>query len=321
MKKFYFIALFLVLSVGVYFGVKLDSARYEISAPMLDYEYKKNIIKESGNIRYKLENLRFLVGPKELQEFITANDKEPQIYMPTKNNIDTGIYKANLHMHSTCSDGQASVYNLMQIAQNYAEKNLKGEPFYMAITDHNTVLGAKEVIKVLQENPNKFNKVRVVVGIEVFSAYRSRISGKPVEIHVLSWAINPYDKDLNKEFYKKNLNDKWNRILPDRDFDYVIKMMRQKGIVGVAHPARYTTFLKDKRNNYITEMLEKYKNLGSEPCFVEGYYQSYGNFSEKKELGESFENYINYINSEAERLGIIRTGSTDVHGYSIFKYR
>ena len=55
--------------------------------------------------------------------------------------------------------------------------------------------------------------------------------------------------------------------------------------------------------------------------FTEGYYQSYKSTSTGEHLGTEYDKYINYINDEAKRLNIIRTGSTDAHGYRNYKYR
>ena len=59
-----------------YYNQGLDEKRLKITSPMLDYEYKKNIILSSKNRKYKLENLRQLVGPKELEKFIIENNKK-----------------------------------------------------------------------------------------------------------------------------------------------------------------------------------------------------------------------------------------------------
>ena len=55
--------------------------------------------------------------------------------------------------------------------------------------------------------------------------------------------------------------------------------------------------------------------------FVEGYYQPYKETKDGKALGDEYDKYINHISSEAKRLEINRTGSTDAHGDSIFKLR
>lgn len=320
MKKFSIIIIFFVLSFVGYIG--FHSYRYDIKAPMADIEYKKSILRDSHNLTYTLEALRPLMGKEELAGFIKANDKNPQIYTPSSENRANGIYRANLHSHSTKSDGDVTVEDRMNEAQEYAQKHIKDGYMILAITDHNTVLGAQEIVKVLEKNKNKYTNIKVVPGIEINTQYyKSKRYFYPIDIHVLTWCINPYDKFLKREFYKKNKKDKWNRTKPDRDFDWTISTMSNYGIVGVAHPARYTEELSEYKYTYIPEMLARYKNLNKGVKFVEGYYQSYKQTATGDLLGSEYDRYINYINSEAEKLGIIRTGSTDAHGLSIFKYR
>ena len=308
------------LAFNSYNEKQLRDERFKISAPMQDYEYKRTIIETSGNKYYKLENLRPLVGPEELKEFLKAHNNDEQIYTPSQKNINEGVFKANLHMHTVFSDGEAKVNQLLDMAQEYAENNLNGADMYMAITDHNTVLGTKELIEVLQKNPNKYNKVKVVAGIEIFTAYNnSKIAPRPIEIHVLTLGLNPYDEFLNKEFFKKRHRDKWNRTCPDRDFDWVVKEMSNYGVVGVAHPARYTPFLEGDKYDYIKEMLARYRSIaGDNTIFIEGYYQVYPLLPEKAQLGSEYERYLDFINQEAKKNNIILDGSTDVHGMTIF---
>ena len=66
-KKRWILFLLFILCISFVFFVKLQ---YSIFAPMEDYEYKKNVIFMSKNLTYKLENLRPLVGPNELEKFI-----------------------------------------------------------------------------------------------------------------------------------------------------------------------------------------------------------------------------------------------------------
>ena len=316
LKKFLFAILIIILSFLLYW---VFYGRYLTKAPVLDLAYKKNILKESGNIFYSLENLRPLVGPEELVKLIEANDVNAQSYTPGNENIINGKYIANLHMHTIYSDGKSSVEYLLDTAQAYAEKYLNGENFYMAITDHNTILGTKELIRVLQKNARKYKNIKVVAGIEIFSSYKtSSISKRPVEIHVLTLAVNPYDRFLNKEFYKKDLSNIYNRKRPDHDFDKLISDMENYGVVGIAHPLRYTTFLGDDKYAYMDELLTRFKNQTKGPVFVEGYYQVYPLLPEKKILGDEFDRYYNFVIRKADNLGIYRTGSTDVHGLSIF---
>ena len=302
-------------------GFSWDLYRYHINSPMPDLEYKKAILKKSHNLTYTLEALRPIMGPEELTEFIKNNDSNPQIYTPSIDNRYDGTFRANLHMHTTNSDGKATVQDRFDFAQNYAQKHIKDGYMLIAITDHNTVLGAKEAVRILEKNKGKYDKIRVVPGIEIFTEYkRSEVVNEPVQIHVLTWCINPYDEFLNIEFYKGNLKDKWNRGSQDRDFDWVIRVMADYGIVGVAHPARYTTYMKEKKYPYITEMLTRYSKMNTNTLFTEGYYQSYPVTSTGPHLGAEYDKYINHINAEAKKLGINRTGSTDAHGFDIFGY-
>ncbi len=314
-KRFFSLILFFVIFGLFYF--QYEKQRFYISSPMEDYEYKKAIISDSKNITYKLENLRPLVGPIELENFIKQNDKNPQIYTPSKENIQNGIYRANLHMHSTNSDGEASVEYILDQAQMYSKEKLNGKYFYLAITDHNTVLGAKEIIKVLQKNPNKYKNIKIVAGIEINSTYETKYSENPIEIHILAWGINPYDNFLNKEFYKKDLKNKWNRKQVDPEFQEVIDYMSKRSTVGIAHPARYLSKVEDKEG-YIKELFKDYKLKNKKGVsFLEGYYQSYPTII--KSIDNQFKEFLIFINKEANVFNVIRTGSTDVHGYSIFK--
>lgn len=317
-NKILIIVLSILITFSASFAYYIFIGRYHISAPMQDIEYKKAIIKDSHNIFYKLENLRPVVGEEELLEFIKSNNNNPEIYTPSIENIKKGVFRANLHMHTLNSDGKASVQKRLDDAQKYAENNIKDGYMYIAITDHNTILGSKEVVDILQKNPNKYKNVKVILGMEVFTAFHSLNIKDPAEIHVLTWCLNPYDKFLNKEFYKAPNANKWNRMGYDRDFDYVISMMSKYSIPGVAHPIRYTKRINRDKHLYFDEMFERYKLLSTKPLFTEGYYQVYPRFY----TPEDYENYVKptnqYVIKKADELGIIKTGSTDSHSTEIF---
>ena len=291
--------------------------QYGVNAPIEDYEYKQEIVKMSHNPLYRVENLRNLVGKEELAEFIAKHDKTPIIYTPNKQNIQKGDFQANLHMHTLNSDGLMSVEQLLDFSQFYAQKLPDNKYMYVAITDHNTILGAKDVIRVLQQKSKQYDRVKVIAGMEIFSAYNNpKISDTPVEIHILLWGINPYNKYLNTRFYKSDLNDKYNRKSPDSDSIETIQTMQDYGLVGIAHPARYTSHLGDKKYGYITTMFKDYVQVlkNKKFGFVEGYYQSY----KLKGSSAEYDKFLDFINNEASKNNIIRTGSTDTHHYSIF---
>ena len=345
MKKFFKLknsVIFVLIIVFAYIGFSyLNKKRYELKTPMPDLEYKKSIIKASPNPFYTLERLRPLMGEEELTQFIKDNNNNEQIYTPIRENRYNGAFRANLHNHTINSDGQASVKKLLDKAQKYAELFINDGYMVIGITDHNTVLGAQEIIKILEKYPNRYPNLKIVAGMEINSNYR--FENTPVEIHVLAWCINPYDKYLNKEFYKKDKKDKYNRRETDAEFEKLIKNMTKYSLVGIAHPARYLENIEErKRPLYINTMLKKYKTLTDKTPYIEAYYQSYNqndmkkfenvdeNHIEKyiKELddgsiemlyGERFMEFTKYIRKTADNLGIIKTGSTDSHSFSIFR--
>ena len=154
--------------------------------------------------------------------------------------------------------------------------------------------------------------------MEVFTAFRSKYYNKPVEIHVLNWCLNPYDKFLNKEFYKAPDANKWNRQNPDRDFDYVIIMMSKYAISGVAHPIRYTNRIGQNKFLYMEEMMNRYESLSKKPLFTEAYYQVYPRYYEPNFVQQEILPYMEFVKQKANEHNIIKTGSTDSHSMIIF---
>lgn len=280
---------------------------------LTDKDYKREIVESSDNSTYTIENMGSIVGPIELSEFIKKNDSNPSIYTPSEENVKNGVFRANFHIHTVNSDGEFGVEELLDSAAAYAAAN-GNRPFYFAITDHNTVNGLKTAVDILQKNPQKYKNIKLILGMEVFSSLEAEKNTmkNPIDIHVLCWAINPYDEELNRVFIKKDLTDKGNRTY--RTFDNAINLLKNKGIVGIAHPMRYVkndNMVKDKYN-YYAYLLNKYARLNKgHTLFAEGYYQSYQT-DEDKEL-------VDAINAEFKKKNIIRTGSTDSHGHSIFR--
>lgn len=291
-----------------------------LSARIKDIPYKEDILKDCNQTDYNFANLAPVAGKQEVIQFIKKNDKNPQIYQNTEENINNKIYRANLHLHTVNSDGKLKVEDALNQAQKYAENLPAREFFYIAFTDHNTVLGSQEVVKTLQKNPNKYNKIKIILGMEIFTGYEYN-NDEFLPIHILAWGLNPYDKFLCTAFNKPYLDEKWN--YRERFFDEAISVMGKYSLIGVAHPARYISFLEEKKYEHIQEMFKRYKiaNSSNKFYFTEGYYQSYPLTKTKNELGDEYDKFINYINDEAYKQGIIRTGSLDTHGPSVFKHK
>lgn len=282
----------------------------EISADLVDENYKRSILRDSGNPSYKIENMSSIVGPYELSNFIMQHNSNPKIYTPTLENVNNGTFRANFHLHTVNSDGTFTIKELLDKAELYAEKAGNG-PFYISITDHNTLQGLKEAIDILQTNPQNYKRVKLLLGVELNAKLEARndVMKKPIEIHVLCWALNPYDTELNSLLSSQ---DKSN-LAYDKNFDNVITVFGNKGLVGIAHPMRYVksdNMAVDKLT-YYRYLISKYSELNSgKLLFAEGYYQSYTTDEEKALITE--------VNNLFKSNNIILTGSTDSHGNSFF---
>ncbi len=277
-----------------------------------DRAYKETIITNSQNPNFTIDRMASILTPSEIKEFIRKNTNNPIIYSSKTKN-----FRANLHIHTLASDGYLSQQLLLNKAVSVAQAT--GNTVYIAITDHNTTEGAKKIVELLQANPEKYKNVKVMLGIEVFSEYINPNTYSPVSIHVLCWGIDPYDPELNSIFYKKDKSDKWNYSY--RTFESAIDLLSKKGIVGIAHPARYVEKknLKTTYEDYYETLFNTYlQKTSQDTAFIEGYYQSYSGRPEFKNLTqEEFINVLRTINRIATNKNIVKTGSYDSHGLSI----
>ena len=62
--------------------------------------------------------------------------------------LESGEFGANLHIHSEYSDGSMSIDELLENAQKITEKNPN---FLLALTDHDTIDGTKEITKKIEK--------------------------------------------------------------------------------------------------------------------------------------------------------------------------
>ncbi len=275
-----------------------------------DLDYKNQIIKLSKLPELTIEDLVSIVGPYELEEFISKNTNNPEVYTPSIENRENKVFQANFHSHTTKSDGKLTVQQMLDLANDYA-KTIAPKPFYIAITDHNTVNSGKEIVEILDKNPDKYKNLKIVIGMEVFSMVEplKNLGNNRMDTHIVSLAINPYDKELNKVFYvQKFMHNNYSY----RTFDNAIILLNKKGLVGLAHPARnvYSKNIPDYKD-YISFLFERYKYLTVNSfSFVEAYYQSY-----KKEKPD----VIKYINEKCIELDIKRSGGIDNHGNNLFQ--
>lgn len=147
------------------------------------------------------ENLSCLMNKSEFIEAISKLKKEN--YIPSAENIEKGIFRADLHSHSVFSDGKASVETILEQVRTYADKlyATAEEKFIFALTDHDTAEGVKKALEIISKNPEKFKNVRFVTGSEVSYLIKSDKTTNPYETsELLVYGFNPYSKNVEQFF-------------------------------------------------------------------------------------------------------------------------
>lgn len=154
-----------------------------------------------------------ITGAEEFKDYIRHQEKKNFLPGCRKNkyildshnfcNLKNGLFTANLHVHTQNSDGASDTETIMRHAEAIARYNSKfGSPFMLAITDHDTIDGAKEAFEIFKNNPDRFQHLKLIPGLEI-STVETKLKNQtaPVAIHLLVYGINPYDVRLN-EFLK-----------------------------------------------------------------------------------------------------------------------
>lgn len=317
---------------------EISALKKEMNKHPNDIQYRKKLLIETGINPAEFYKLRSIIGSEELKDIVKELSDNKVAYSPGERNpycedisdshdlrnLKTGNFRANFHIHSNNSDGKMTVQEILDNANEYANylKKTKNKPFYIAITDHNTVDGCKEAIDIIRKNPKKYENLRVVLGCELtlkmdsIGEYELK---KPQTVHLLAMGVNPYDKILTEFLYeltdgnKNPMNTK--KIL----FADAIKILTKQKFCSfaLAHPAwPYLPNNMKKPESYINA-IKKYiddfaQGAKDQALYVENYYQSYdGQISQDKKL-------LKEITEETKRVGLYCGGGIDTHGTRIF---
>ena len=302
-----------------------------------DVDYKKEILLYLG---YPMDNhlaLRSIVGPQEFGYVINKFDNNPDAYSAgevTIENSDKTVltnvmnkkYRANMHIHTLYSDGKMSVKELLDNSAKYANNianyfennNIKDyEPFTIAITDHNTTEGAKEAVKIIYDNPEKYKNLRVVLGIEL-SASEVDNSNKNRQVHILAQSINPFDDEMNAKLNKR-IDEKhpfYGSLGSIRDTISILES-QPDCFVGYAHPLAHLSpaLPNEEKKDIVMDLLRRfYESSGGHRQYVENYYQSYND-----DFGND-EDSLKVIKDFSDEFNFPSVGGMDTHGNSIYKY-
>ncbi|MCT4606789.1 MAG: PHP domain-containing protein [Marinisporobacter sp.] len=163
----------------------------------------------------------------------------------------------DMHVHTNASDGILSPRDVVYWAK---ERGFKG----IAITDHDTIDGIKEAIKVSQE----YDDFLVIPGIEFSTLYYDR------EVHILGYFIDYKNQQLIhmtkriKNYRAKRIElmvDKLRELGYDIHFSEV-KDDQKEGAIGRPHVARILV-----QKGYVSSVSEAFEKLLSKgrPAYVE----------------------------------------------------
>jgi len=305
----------------------------------IDLKYKRNLIEAAGLPEIGVNSLKSVLGPMEFKSFVAKNSENARIYAPgirpadkkgvadsfPLTNVKNKTFGANLHIHTTNSDGKLSVQELLDQASEYANAYFKKNktPFVIAITDHNTVEGCKEAVQILGKNPEKYKNLRVVLGAEI-SVKEDSMYGyafkKPEKFHILTMCINPFEKHLNDFIADINMGHKTPMFPRVVRLDEVVSAVKHQpdAYLSYAHPAfpdmkHRIVNPNDDYTKLNQDCVRFFKEkAGDKALYAEVYYGGYkGSMATDEKLHDC-------IKSAVEDAGLLKAGGMDTHGDSIF---
>ncbi len=305
---------------------------------LLDLMYKNKIIAASNLPDIKLESLTSIAGPNELRRIVKTNNNNKLFYIPGERpkklkdipdsynleNVFNKNFGGSFHIHTKYSDGKLSVKELLNEATKYANTYARqhNQPFFIGITDHNTIEGCKEAIKIITKNPKKYKNLRVILGTEISTKesnlYNHQLK-KPLKFHILTQCINPFDKKINQFFYDLN-EGRQNPMFPKEiSIKEAIESFKddKTSLFSLAHPGypNIRKFINENESPYeVTKSAIKHfkETAGNKSFYVENYYAGYyGDVALDDNLHKT-------INDTCDKLKLYKAGGIDTHGDSIF---
>ncbi len=259
----------------------------------MDEKYKKKLDCERI---CGAEELRAFVSSLHVENFMPGIRRDKYVQDSHDFSIlKNGNFKANLHVHTRNSDGAGKTEQLLLHAEAIAKYNSRfNSQFMLAITDHDTINGAREAFEIFRDNPDRFQHLKFVPGLEI-STVETKLEQQtaPNSIHLLVYGINPYDRQLDEflkeksrlklELTQKTLTELNRALSKDLGFEFtlpeaaLVHEMIAKGFDEVRRPLMKYTTAKILHNYYIKnpdftyeKPVKKYKELfrSSEPYCI-----------------------------------------------------
>lgn len=135
-----------------------------------------------------IKSLSVIMGPEELKTALKGLSMA---------DFDNGVRLITLHNHTTVSDGRVApedyLDNALSFKQKYGYRDL-----IVAVTDHDYIDALPIILKKAQQNPQKYQGIRLVLGCELSVSYYDEKLRRPIDFEVLHYGINPFDRDYVK---------------------------------------------------------------------------------------------------------------------------
>lgn len=219
---------------------------------------KKGKIPEKNNLLpVEQQNIKTVINTKEEFKKILSG--------LTHDDFDSSkTFKANFHIHSKMSDGKLEPLEILNQANDYAQKLPASEKFSFSVTDHDNINGVKEIFNEIKKNPEKYKKLNFVPGIELSVKYHNpEFAQNPIELDFLIYGFDVNNPKLQNEISRRQnyLLTHTNNLFNDINKEYPtlnlsVDKMRKEANNGHLKHLCSNGYLKGL-NNYIKEAFEK----------------------------------------------------------------
>ena len=173
-----------------------------------DKDYYTTLTQNIGLKKGEEFRLTSIVGQEQLTSLLKTYTKEDFMNGENLEGVRNLTYRVNLHNHTQASDGKLTVAEFLEQARKWADRIAQKSPksdgkpaFTIAITDHDTLDGAQEAVRIIANDPLKYKNLRVVLGSEISVSHLGKAEvQKPLNFELIGYGLNPFGKHMNELF-------------------------------------------------------------------------------------------------------------------------
>lgn len=144
------------------------------------------------------KNLKSIMTPDEFKELLPTLNQDN--FMASRRNQESGVYCVDLDYHSSFSNGQENIFDILDNVSDYANEYYAktGKEFIFALTDRDSLDGVRHAIRIIGENPEKFKHMKLLPAIKMTYAHEAPKSKLKYEnSEMLIYGINPFSTNLS----------------------------------------------------------------------------------------------------------------------------